>query len=80
MSNVDQVTVTATEAAVEMSQAASQPAAQADHSRAGCTSKERHHEQRSELRRLAKPRTRDANLSSALRLYVLAWAKRGAGS
>lgn len=24
-------------------------------------------------------RTRDANLSSALRLYVLAWAKRGAG-
>ncbi|TIV45791.1 MAG: aryl-sulfate sulfotransferase, partial [Mesorhizobium sp.] len=26
-------------------------------------------------------RTRDANLSSALRLYVLAWAKRGgAGS
>ncbi|RAZ76939.1 ribbon-helix-helix domain-containing protein [Mesorhizobium atlanticum] len=25
-------------------------------------------------------RTRDANLSSALRLYVLAWAKRGAAS
>ncbi|BCM20429.1 ribbon-helix-helix domain-containing protein [Mesorhizobium sp. J8] len=25
-------------------------------------------------------RTRDANLSSALRLYVLAWAKRSAGS
>ena len=25
-------------------------------------------------------RTRDANLSSALRLYVLAWAKRGGGS
>ncbi|TIR18045.1 MAG: aryl-sulfate sulfotransferase [Mesorhizobium sp.] len=24
-------------------------------------------------------RTRDANLSSALRLYVLAWAKRGGG-
>ncbi|RWD65238.1 ribbon-helix-helix domain-containing protein [Mesorhizobium sp.] len=25
-------------------------------------------------------RTRDANLSSALRLYVLAWAKRGGGT
>ncbi|MBZ9842985.1 aryl-sulfate sulfotransferase [Mesorhizobium sp. B2-9-1] len=25
-------------------------------------------------------RTRDANLSSALRLYVLAWAKRGAAA
>ncbi|MEW6634245.1 MAG: ribbon-helix-helix domain-containing protein [Pseudomonadota bacterium] len=25
-------------------------------------------------------RPRDANLSSALRLYVLAWAKRGSGS